>query len=336
MTTQFITDDFGDLMIFGRDQLLQAMARISNRVYPSLKYTRLMPVVQLQGYEWENAFEVVEFDAYGIATIMADSANDGGLVGVVARRNRYPIKTVSDFTRIPWLHLQQARAKKIPIDAKYAAALIAGIERKHNSLAYDGDPDYGLMGLFTSQLPRLTQAQTFQAAFNAGATPDIGAANMLALLNSAVNTVIRNVQGIWLPKVLALPTSQLQLLQNTPLSGLVGKSVLNIFKENQAELGQITDVVMDDTLVGRGDNGTDAMLLLPGNSSLNPDQAYTPTGDAVEGLELHPIYFAIARDFDIPTEFQQLDDTIYRERALTRVAAVIVEDPRSGLIVSGI
>ena len=142
---QVIVDD--DLMLFARDQLTISLAKVSNKVYHSLKYTQYFPVVTLPGYEWENTFEVVEFDSFGIATVLADSANDGGEVGVVARRQRYPIKTLSDYTRIPWLLLQQARAKNIPIDSKYAQALIYGMEKKNNDIAYNGDVDYGLQGI---------------------------------------------------------------------------------------------------------------------------------------------------------------------------------------------
>lgn len=317
-----------DLVMYARDQLLMSAAKATNKKYPSLKYTRLFPVVNLPGYEWENSFEVVEFDAFGIAVVLADSATDGGKVGVVARRRRYPIKTISDYTEISWLAIQQSRSKNVPLEAKHGQALVFGIEKKNNSIAYDGDLDYGLKGVFTSQLPRMNAATTFAGAANPRARID--------LLNNAVSTVVTNCTGMYLPTTIAMPTRQMNFLANDIYTDATGKTTLATFKENQAELGQITEFVMDDTLVGKGEGGTDAMLVLPG---VNPNASadfVQPTGDDDEGMEDYPIYYAIALDFTLPDEFGQWNDQMYRERAISRVAGLVVEDPRTGLIVSGI
>jgi hypothetical protein len=319
-----------DLALFGRDQLLNSLAKVTNKKYPSLKYTEYLPIDYYPENEWDKEFEVVEFDAYGIATVLADSANDGGLVGVVARRTRYPIKTLSDYTLVPWAHLQQCRKKGVNIDAKYAAALFSGMERKHNAIAYDGDVDYGLQGIFTSQLPRMNAATTFAGAANPRARIDI--------LNNAVSTVMQNTQGVWVPRVIAMPSRQHQLLSNEIYIDVSGKTVMTVFKENQAELKQIVEVISDDTLIGKGDGGTDAMLVLPGNDPTMQGEFHQPSGDD-DDLGGHvdaPMYYAIMKDFEVPEEFMQWQDTMYRERAISRVAGFVAEDPRAGLIVSGI
>jgi len=317
-----------DLVTFARDQLLMSVAKATNKKYPSLKYTRLFPVVNLPGYEWENSFEVVEYDSFGIATVLADSANDGGLVGVVARRQRYPIKTLSDYTRISWLSIQQSRAKGVALEAKHGEALVFGMEKKHNSIAYDGDSDYGLQGVFTSQLPRMNAATTFAGA----ATPR----TRIDILNNAVTTVVQNATGMWVPTTIAMPSRQMNFLANDIYTDATGKSTLATFIENQTALGQISEFIMDDSLVGKGENGTDAMLILPGAMPMAEDDVVQPTGTDDQGMEDYPIYYAIALDFTIPDEFQQWDDQIYRERAISRTAGLVVEDPRTGLIVSGI
>ncbi len=322
-----------DLALYARDQLLLSVAKSVNKKYPNLKYTELFPVVNIPGYEWENAFEVLEYDTFGIATVLADSANDGGLVGVVARRQRYTIKTLSDYTRVSWIAIQQSRAKNVPLEAKHGNALVYGMEKKHNSIAYDGDSDYGLQGVFTSQLPRMNAATTFAAAANPRARIDI--------LNNAVTTVVQNCSGIWTPKLIAMPSRQMNFLANDIYTDATGKTTLQTFKENQLALNQITEFVVDDSLVGKGENGTDAMLVLPGPMPMlvdgtNGQMVETPSGTDDSGMPDYPIYYAIALDFTIPDEFGQWDDTIYRERAIARTAGLVVEDPRTGLILSGI
>lgn len=326
--------DTSDLVLYAREQLTMSLAKVTNRAYPTLKYGQLMPVINLQGYDWENEVEILEYDSFGIATVLADSANDGGLVGVVARRQKYSIKTISDFVRIPWLQIQQSQAKDIPLDSKHAAALVYGMEKKNNSIAYDGDPEYGLQGLFTSQLPRMNAATTFAGV--SGTTAEDKSRARIDILNNAVTTVLQNSSGMWVPTTIAMPSTQIQLLSNDVFSSGIGKSTLTVFLENQALLGQITEVVVDDTLIGKGENGTDAMLILPGVNPMGMMNVERPTDTGDESPEDAPIYYAIALDFTIPPEFQQWHDTVYNERAVSRVAGVIVEDFRCGLIVSGI
>ena len=316
-----------DLQLYARDQLLGSLAKVSNKKYPKLKYTRYFPVVPMPQYAWKNSFEVVEFDPIGIATVMAGQANDGGLVAVVGRRTRYPVKGLSDYTRISYTMLKQSQAEGLPIEAKYASALVYGMEKKHNSIAYDGDTDYGLQGIFTSQVPRMNAATTLAAA----ATPRA----QLDIINSAVATVVSNCRGIWQPTILALPSRQFNLLASNIYTDATGKTVLASFKETQTELGQISEIIMDDQLIGKGENGTDAALILPGLGTYDPDLVDSPTGDDDTGTE-HPMYYGLPLEFTIPEEFLQWDDQVYVERAISRTTGLIVEDPLTGLILSGI
>lgn len=326
--TQSFTVD-NDSLIFARESLTKQMVKASLRPYPSLKIANgsLMPVVVLSGYEWENEIVVTEFDSFGIAVVLASDANDGGKVGIFARRMRYPIRTITAFTEVPWVHIQQAMAKGMEIDAKYAAALRLGHDKKINSVGYDGDIDYGLQGLFTSQLPRLTLPTSLTAAANGDA--------QLAILNNIVSVVVTNSRSIWLPKKLAMPNRQYQLIANTVRASGTDKTVLEAFLDNQAKLNQIDEIVIDDTLIGKGDNGTDACLVLPHDATPNTDVTQDDTTETEEAL-LYPIYFAIALDFDIPSELQQWDDVWYRERAIMRIGGVVVAEPLTGLIVSNI
>lgn len=315
-----------ELALFARDQLLLSLEAVSHRVYPKLKYTRYFPIRPMPGYEFETTFEAVEWDSFGIATVLADTANDGGLVGVIARRTRYPIKTLSDYTRINWNTLRQCQAKSIPIDDMYAAALLYGMEKKHNAIAYSGDPDYGLQGIFTSQIPRMNAATTFAAA----ATPRA----RLDILNTAVAAVMKNCRSMYSPTILALPSAQYNALASDIYTDATGKTVLASFRETQAELNQITEIIMDDELIGKGENGTDAMLVLPGMGGLNADLAESPTGE--NPSDHAPIYYGVPLEFTIPEEFMQWDDQVYRERAVAKSTGLIVEDPLTALIVSGI
>jgi hypothetical protein len=312
-----------DTALFAREQLTKQIEKASFKIYPDLKIAsgKIMPVVDMPGYAYENEIVITQFDTYGIATVLAASANDGGRVGVVARRISYQIKTLTAFTEIDWLSLKQAQEKGLNIDSKYGYALRRGIDKKINSIGYDGDTAFGLQGIFTSQLPRLSLATTLAAAANG----DV----MLSLLSNAVSTVVSNGNTLFRPKKIVMPQQQQQLLGNTMRATGSDKTVLAQFLENQRELDQIEEIVVDNTLKGKGENGTDAMLILPFENVAN-------NGSDSDSTETYPIYFALPMDMELPTEFEQWSDTVYKERAICRTGGVIVEEPLSGAIVSNI
>lgn len=318
-----------DLAVFAREELVTSIKKESLRPYPKLKISsgQIMPVVVRPDLAWKSEIEIWEYSPWGIAQVLSGAANDGGRVGIIANKMSYKIRTISDYTLIPWTEIQQAAANNTPLSSYYAQSLRYGMDKKLNSIGYDGDVNYGLQGLFTSQILRLNSATTLAGASN----PDA----MLALLNSWVSVCVTNSNGLWLPKVLVLPLAQWQLIWNTPRASGTDLTVAEAFLNAQSKMGQIERIEWDNTLIGKGETG-DAALILPfENQGLNSDniqdENYNPGDELAQ-----PIYFALPLDFTIPSEFQQWEDTQYRERAITRCGGTVVTDPFSGLIVSNV
>jgi hypothetical protein len=317
-----------DLAVFARNDLTRSLVKAAMKPHPRLKIAsgEIMPVVVMQGYEWENTIEILEYDSFGIATVIAPNANDGGRVGIFANRMQYPIRTISDFTQITWLEIQQAKNRGTNISSRYATALVHGMDKKINSVGYYGDTDYGLQGLLTSQLGRVN----FSTPLALAPSPDA----MLAMLTNIVSLPIANSNSLWTPKILVMPEAPHQILGSTMRAGS-DKTILSQFLENQAAMGQIEEIIVDNSLVGKGENGTDAMLVLPYDREPDSDDYDIDETEDDDALK-YPIFFAIAKEMEIPDEFQQWTDMMYQERAIARIGGVIVTDPTCGVIASNV
>ena len=309
----------GDLAVFARDQLVKQIER-ADLTFPDLNVIneKIMPVVSPDGYEWEAEVEVVQFSSVGIAVVLADKANDGGRVGVVASRQRFPIRTISDFTEVSYETLQQSEAKGVDLQGRYGKALIDGINKKNNAIAFNGEPNYGLQGVLTLGLPRATSPTTFAAA----TTPEA----LLGLLNAPFTSIASATNTLGATtKVITLPTAQHQLIGNTFFGAAApGMTVKQAFVNAQTSLGVTVEFVEDNSLRGKGTNGTDLMLITPKVAGLGPDSFD------------HPIFYYLPMEFDLPDEFGQWVDTVYRERAIARTGGVICQDPLQVLLVEGI
>lgn len=305
-----------DLRLFLREQLTEQID-LADLQFPDLNGAQenIIPFWR-DGSPWKTYVQWTQFSTVGIATVLASQANDGGKVGIIAARRRTFRKTLSDYTEVDYETLQQAQVGGVDIEGRHGVALVYGMDKKHNSIIFDGDPEYGLYGLLTCGLPRVNAASVFASAAN----PE----GLLALLNApfAAIAVATNTQGIK-NKVITLPTRQHQLIGNTYFGAAApGVTVKQAFINAQSSLGVSVTFIEDNNLVGKGTGGTDVMLITPRPT----------TGDAKNA----PIFYDCPMQFDLPPDLAQVIDMIYRERAIGRSGGVIANDPLQGLIVEGI
>lgn len=299
-----------DLALFFQRQLTALVTKTQNRVYPELKIANgdVVPVKDFPELRLKENVEIAEFDLYGIAKVIADYATDFPTVGAVVRRQTYAIKDIGAKTLWSWKELQQSRAENVPLEAKRMEALRTATDRKMNVVGYEGDADFGLPGIFTSQIPRQTAASTFAGA----ATPDA----LKAIIDVAVRTVKSNTNSTTTPAMVVLPQVQLDILGDTMRSTNSDITVLQAIKDAQAAKGISLEFVEDNNLKGKGTNGEDCMLILP--------------------YDEEKLCFGVAMDFTIPPELTQWTGAQYIVHSLARILGIMAYEPLSALIVEGI
>lgn len=305
MTTQIRQDE--ESLLFAQRALTKVASKIYERTYPfKMANGEIIPVDVMSEYAAESFIEIAEWDVYGLAAVIADYSKGGPRVGVVLRRNQYPIKTVGDHCAWSWEEVMKAQAHGLPLQEKNLGATRIAYESYLNRLGYFGDQDFGLPGLLTSNLPRMSAASTFAGA----ASPDA----LLALLNGAITSMLVSTNSMEVPARIVLPQRQFQQLGTTMRASNSDTSVLSAFITLQGAMTQSIEVIVDDNLRGAGTNGEDVMLVLP----------YDP--DA--------ICLGVAMDFQLlPVQQLNLEYVVH---GLGRVIGAMVIRPMSGLIIEGI
>lgn len=308
MQTQIRMDD--ESLVLTQEQVKATLTKIYERDY-SQRFKaangEIQPVRVWNEYAAKKYIEIGEYDYFGLAEVIADWSKGGPRVGVKLRRQMYPIRTVGDHCAWSWEEILFARGENIPLEQKNLAATRIAFEAKFNKVCYFGDPDYGLPGLFTSNLGRLTAASTIRAAsgFDAKA----------AIVLNAI-TALKEQNDLAMPKILVLPDKQAQDLGTTTraTAGSSSESVLTSILNLQKDLGQIEKVVVDNNLKGAGTNGEDCMLILPDDEE--------------------EIVFVLAMDYNaLPVQQTNLEYVVH---ALGRIVGAVVTRIDSGVIVEGI
>lgn len=296
-------------LLFAQRSLTKTAAKIYEKDYSDrFKAANglICPVQVMSEYADQRFIEILELDIYGRAEVVADYSKGGPRVGVIGRRQSYTIRTIADHAGWSWEEVLMAKGAGLPLERKNLDATRIAFEAKCNHTFLFGDSDYGLPGLLTSNLGRMTAASTFAAA----STPDA----LLALLNGPVATLSGISEAVPKPKRIVLPSKQHQQIGTTLRASTSDTSVLKAFLDMQGALGQINSVVVDDNLKGKGTNGEDVMLVLPDD------------GDA--------ICFALAMDYTLlPVQQLNLE---YVQHAVGRIIGAMVMQPLSGMIVEGI
>lgn len=308
MQTQIRMDD--EQLLLTQEQLKGTLTKIYERDY-SKRFKaangEIGPVRIWSEYASKKYVEVGEYDYFGLAEVIADWSKGGPRVGVTMRRQMYPIRTVGDHAAWSWEEILLARGEGVPLQEKNLSATRIAFEAKFNKTCYFGDPDYGLPGLFTSNLGRLNVSSTFRNASGFDAK--------LAILSNAY-TSLKEQNDLAMPKILVLPEKQVQDIGSTTraTAGSSSESVLTAFLNLQKEMGGIEKVVVDNNLKGAGTNGEDCMLLLPDDEE--------------------EIVFVMAMDYTVlPVQQTNLEHIVH---ALGRIIGAVAHRVDSGLIVEGI
>ncbi len=245
-----------DTILFTQRELTKTRAKVYEVEYPQWKMSQgeIIPISIQTDYEWDDFIEVEEYDVVGIAAVIADYSKGGPRVGNKTRRVLYRIKTVGDHVGWSWEEINKARTHNRPLQSLRLRAARMACDRYIQEKCYDGDPDYGLPGLLNLPLTRYYSTTPFAQATG----PD----DLLALLNAPVGAMMDLTNSMAQPRKLVLPEKQFRQVWTTVRVGS-DMGVAETFANIQSKQGLIDEVICDNNLKKKGDNGTDIGLMLP-------------------------------------------------------------------------
>lgn len=192
---------------------------------------------------------------YGDAEITHDYANDAPLADVESAEFDTKVRSIRSAAQ--W-SIQEIRAaakagRAGMLDRAKAESARDAMLRKENEIAFLGDEDFGLVGLFSDEtitgIPRDSAADTI-----ANNTAD----ENLALLHDTANDIPADTEDIEAPDTLLLPGRQYDRIAVQRIGPDTGDTVLAQFLRTSPH---IRNVVRVRELRGIGTGGVDAMVL---------------------------------------------------------------------------
>jgi hypothetical protein len=299
--------------VFFTEQLTHIKSRVYEREYPELKARKLFPV----SYEAGPGAEQIgydEFDRVGVAKIIANYADDLPMVDVTGERRFVRVRSIGDGYSFSIQDIRSAQMANRPLSAMKADAAREAYEQKLNKVAFFGDADYGIKGIFSA--PNVPVAQVATGATSgvknwSGKTAD----EILADLNSLVTTTIGLTHGVERINTIVLPPEQLAIANSKRLPD-TNVTVLQFFKDNNP--GIMIEDAFELTNVNPRPSG------LGGSANCILAYKKDPTRLSLE----------------IPQEFEQFPpqqrNLAYVVPCHARCGGVIVYRPLSIMIVEGI
>jgi len=225
--------DAGESIFFTR-QLEHVKARTYDKKFAQLKARMLIPV-SFEAGPGAESIRYEQFDQVGIAKVVADYAKDFPRADVAAEEFISPIKSLGASYGYSVQEIRAAQHAGKPLQQRRANAARRAIAQQENTIAFIGDADHNLPGWFTNAnipdvaLPNDGGTGGTDFADKIG-TPDL----IVRDLNSLVNAVITQSNGVEVPNTLLLPIAQKTLIASTPRSTTSDTTILNYFLQNNS------------------------------------------------------------------------------------------------------
>ena len=259
-----------DESIFFTRQLEHVKAKTYDKKFAQLKARMLIPV-SFEAGPGAESIKYEQFDMVGLAKVVADYAKDFPRADVKAKEFISPIKSLGASYGYSVQEVRAAQYAGKPLQQRKANAAKRSVAQQENTIAFVGDSDFNLPGWFTN--PNIPDVALPADGATSGTdfadkitTPDL----IVRDLNSIVNAVLTQSNGVEKPNTMLLPLAQKTLIASTPRSTTSDTTILNYFLQNNAadlrscdwvnELAAANGFVSNDTAIAY-DRNPDAMTL---------------------------------------------------------------------------
>ena len=222
-------DSAEDASVFFARELDQVKGKTYDRQYPELSALNHFP----QTSEINPGAETFTFYAYdevGLAEIISNYSTDLPRVDVLGKPKTVRIRSLGDAYGYSVQEMRAASFANKSLDSSKASAARRAIETKHNMIAFVGDEETGLIGVFSDDngVPRYT--------IPAGASGDTSWASKTAQeiindvsgMREAIDDLTNSVEK---PDTLMIASSVHAILSRTIIEG-TATSVLSFIRDN--------------------------------------------------------------------------------------------------------
>jgi len=244
--------------VFFQKQLEHVKAKTFEVLYPELTFRKVFPI-STETNPGADSITYRSYDRHGKAKIMGNGAQDLPRVDVSGKETTIKVRTLGDSYGYTIQEIKAAKMSGTPLDQKRANAARGAIEFLMNQIAYLGDDEFGLAGLFNGAGVPVGDAPN--GAWDSSTDPS----DILADVNDAFGQVFAGTNGVERPNKLLLPPSQWTMLATTPRSDTSDKSLLTWIIENSPFLSTVNDVIICPECIEAGTDSCDIMAVVSSN-----------------------------------------------------------------------
>ncbi|MCP3683874.1 MAG: DUF2184 domain-containing protein [bacterium] len=263
--------------IFFDNELEFVKAKTYDKKYPGLKATTLLPVSR-DAEPWAQTINYKSYSNVGIAKIISDYATDLPRASVKAEEFTSNIRGIGNSYGYSLMEIRAAQGTGKPLSQKLANSAKQGNDVVVDNIAWTGDSDNGLVGLFDNT--NITDVAPITGTWS-GAT----SAQIIADCNKMLNQPQTLTLDVEQPDTWLLPIAQYSIIASTPVSTTDSRTILEFLKSIHPNLTTVDKLVK---LAGAGVAGADLTICYKNDSdvlSLEIPQAFEQLPVQERGLE---------------------------------------------------
>ena len=214
-----------DGVAFYLSQLAAVESRVYETKYPSIDFFDLVPRTS-NAPEWADTIAYRSYDGVTMGKFITGSADDLPRVAMSATIHQVPIGYAGNEAEWSLDELRKTRHLNMPIDVTLLNFARRGALEHMQRVAYFGDEDRGMSGLFNNENVAVENGTVDWLA------PSTSPMDIVAEVNRILTSVWTQSKGVHHANTLVLPASLYAFIANTPVSQqFPDKTIYNLIQE---------------------------------------------------------------------------------------------------------
>lgn len=197
---------------------------------PALNFAGLIPV-KSDFQDWQTKYTYRSVDSLGKASFVGQKAHDFPIVNASRAEHTSNILAIGAAVQYDSRELAAASAQGFSLDSALFAAAARAIEEKVNKIAFEGDDESGLHGLFS-------HPGTLKLAAGNALASATSAANNLVELNKLANTAPDSTGQVEAPDVAILPPDSYQAVSQQQRAAGTDTTTLSFWLGTNGYIGE--------------------------------------------------------------------------------------------------
>lgn len=254
---------FDDGVAFYISQLAQIEPRIYETKYPNINFQELIPV-DSSIPEWVDTVDYISYDGVTMGKFIGANADDLPNIAANAKKDSVPVGYAGNKFGYSLDELRKTQHMNMPLDVTLAILARRGAEEHMQRVAYFGDDDRDMFGLFNH--PNVTSDATSTLDWKAGGTTG---KKILDEINGMIGDVWEQSKGVHVPNTMVIAANRWTFLATTMATEYAPeKTLLEILQSQNLYTrmtGQQMDIKPRFQLEGAGASSKDRILIYEKN-----------------------------------------------------------------------